>query len=53
MFITKKRLLEIEARISALEDKIKEKSVSNDTGNENEASYKEVIDEWFNGKAKA
>lgn len=52
MFITKKRLLEIEARLAALEEKISKRSISTDKSDENEASYKEVIDEWFNGKSK-
>lgn len=47
---TKKKLLELENRIILLEKKQKNSDFSKTGDPVSEISYKEVIDEWLNGK---
>ena len=47
---TKKKLLELENRIILLEKKQKESIFQKTADPVDEFSYKEVIDEWLNGK---
>ena len=47
---TKKKLLELENRIILLERKQEEPLFSKTSDPVDEFSYKEVIDEWLNGK---
>ncbi len=49
MIINKKKIHELEARIEALEKAFLTQNVPCED-NVSEASYKEVIDEWLNGK---
>lgn len=50
MFISKKKFKEIEARIALLENKLKLLQNVKTADPVDEISYKEVIDEWLNGK---
>ena len=50
MFISKKKFKEIEARIVLLENKIKLLQNTKTADPVDEISYKEVIDQWLNGK---
>ena len=47
---TKKKLLELENRIILLEKKQNEPAFQKTADPVDEFSYKEVIDEWLNGK---
>lgn len=47
---TKKKLLELENRIILLEKKQNDTNFSKTTDPVDDISYKEVIDEWLNGK---
>ena len=50
MFISKKKFKEIEAKIAILEKRVNLLQNSKTADPVDEISYKEVIDEWLNGK---
>jgi hypothetical protein len=50
MFISKKKFKEIEAKITLLENKVNLLQNVKTADPVDEISYKEVIDEWLNGK---
>ena len=50
MFIKKKKLIEFENRLILLERKLLESKMSKKTDPVDEMSYKEILDEWLNGK---
>lgn len=53
MFIKKKKLIELENRLILLERKISEIKLSQRTDPVDEMSYKEILDEWLNGKTSS
>lgn len=53
MFIKKKKLIELENRLTLLERKLFELKTSQTTDPVDEMSYKEVLDEWLNGKTSS
>ena len=50
MFKTKKKLIELENRLILLERSISSGKMSKKTDPVDEMSYKEILDEWLNGK---
>ncbi len=50
MLKTKKKLIELENRIILLEKKLLGKSNQKTPDPVDEISYKEILDEWLNGK---
>ncbi|MBQ7353387.1 MAG: hypothetical protein IJW54_05215 [Clostridia bacterium] len=46
----KQLLLELSMRISRLEQVVFDKAEASERKSDNEISYKEVLDEWLNGK---
>ena len=50
MLKRKKKLIELENRIILLERKLSNKSEQKATDPVDEISYKEILDEWLNGK---
>lgn len=53
MLKIKKQLKELTARIERLEEKIKAYSPHTEAKADSDISYKEVIDEWLNGKRES
>ena len=50
MLKTKRKLIELENRIILLERALSEKQKSKTADPVDEMSYKEILDEWLNGK---
>jgi hypothetical protein len=50
MFKTKKKLIELENRLILLERCVSSSKTSKNPDPVDEMSYKEIIDEWLNGK---
>ena len=50
MFKTKKKLTELENRIILLESNLSNAKLSKNLDPVDEMSYKEIVDEWLNGK---
>lgn len=50
MLKTKKKLIELENRIILLERRLKSEVEQKTTDPVDEISYKEILDEWLNGK---
>lgn len=53
MLKIKKQLKELTARIERLEEEIKTCSQGREAKADGDISYKEVIDEWLNGKRES
>ncbi len=50
MFKTKKKLIELENRLILLERELSSHKTSKNPDPVDEMSYKEILDEWLNGK---
>ena len=53
MFKTKKKLIELENRLILLERTISSEQISKKADPVDEISYKEILDEWLNGKTSS
>ncbi len=53
MFKTKKKLIELENRLILIESKLVSDKMSQKADPVDEMSYKEILDEWLNGKTNS